>query len=50
MAKDTLNMRIDSELRAKLVEMATKQNRSLANMVETLLWEAVKHEFMAKRK
>jgi predicted HicB family RNase H-like nuclease len=50
MAKDTLNMRIDPELRAKLVEIAKQQNRSLANMVETLLWEAVKREFMAKRK
>lgn len=50
MTKETLNMKIDSELRAKIVELAKQQNRSIANMVETLLWEAVKREFMAKRK
>lgn len=50
MARETLNMRIDPELRAKLVEMAKQQNRPLANMVETLLWECVKRKPIAKRK
>ena len=50
MAKETVNMRIDPELRAKLVDMAKQQNRPLSNLIETLLWEAVKREFMAKRK
>ncbi|EDZ67216.1 hypothetical protein NOC27_543 [Nitrosococcus oceani AFC27] len=50
MKKETLNLRIDAELRAKIVEMAKQQNRSIANMTETLLSEAVKREFMAKRK
>ncbi|QBQ53718.1 CopG family transcriptional regulator [Nitrosococcus wardiae] len=50
MAKETLNIRIDPELRAKLVKMAKKQNRPLSNLAETLLWEAVKRESMAKGK
>ncbi|KFI19493.1 CopG family transcriptional regulator [Nitrosococcus oceani C-27] len=50
MRKQVLSLRINAELRATLVELAKKQNRPLSNLVETLLLEAVKREFMAKRK
>lgn len=40
--QQTLNIRIDLELKAKLQSMADAQNRSLSNMVITLLQEAAK--------
>lgn len=50
MVKETLNLRIDPQLRAELVEIAKKQNRPLSNLVGTLLFEAMKCELRAKRK
>lgn len=35
------SMRLDAKLRAKLQKLADKENRSLANFIETKLWEVV---------
>lgn len=40
--KSVLTVTIDNELMAKLKELAESENRKLSNMVETLLYEAVK--------
>ncbi|WP_240761824.1 ribbon-helix-helix protein, CopG family [Nitrosococcus wardiae] len=45
-----LNVRIDSELKKKLQELAKGENRTLSNLVETVLANYAKREFMAKRK
>ena len=41
MKKTPLNLRIDAKLRKQLEELANKENRTLSNMVETLLTKAV---------
>ena len=45
MSRGILHMKIDSELKAALVNSAAIQNRSLANLVETVLFE-----YLAARK
>ena len=39
--KTPLNATIDSELMAKLKELAKKENRNFSNLVETLLYKAI---------
>jgi predicted transcriptional regulator len=50
MPREYLNVRIDSELKRQLQEVAKKENRTLSNLVETLLVDYAKREFIAKRK
>ncbi|EDZ66968.1 ribbon-helix-helix protein, CopG family [Nitrosococcus oceani] len=50
MAKALLNARIDSALKKKLQTLAERENRTLSNLVETVLATYVKRELMAKRK
>ena len=50
MAKEYLNVRIESELKKQLQELAKRENRPLSNLVETVLMKYAKREFMAKRK
>jgi predicted transcriptional regulator len=49
MARVLLNVRINSELREQLKEIAKQQNRPLSNLVETALMEYAKREFTAKK-
>jgi len=42
--KRKLNAWMDIDLLAEVKKMAEAQNRSLTNMIETILWEAVKKE------
>jgi predicted transcriptional regulator len=48
MAKEYLNVRIDSELKKQLQELAKRENRPLSNLVETVLMQYAKRELMAK--
>ncbi|WP_041355745.1 ribbon-helix-helix protein, CopG family [Nitrosococcus halophilus] len=50
MAREMLNVRIDSELKRQLQELAKRENRTLSNLVETVLANYAKRELMAKRK
>lgn len=50
MARELLNVRIDSELKKQLQALANRENRTLSNLVETVLNVYAKHEFIAKRK
>ncbi|MGR6034417.1 MAG: CopG family transcriptional regulator [Candidatus Nitrosoglobus sp.] len=49
MTRVLLNVRINPELRQQLKEIAKQQNRPLSNLVETVLMEFAKHEFIAKK-
>lgn len=49
MSKEYLNIRIDSELKKQLQELAKRENRPLSNLVETVLMQYAKREFMTKR-
>lgn len=50
MARELLNVRIDSELKKQLQALANRENRTLSNLVETVLSVYAKREFIAKRK
>ncbi|ADE16927.1 CopG domain protein DNA-binding domain protein [Nitrosococcus halophilus Nc 4] len=50
MAREYLNVRVDSDLKKQLQELAKRENRTLSNFVETVLGNYAKREFMAKRK
>ncbi|WP_081881772.1 ribbon-helix-helix protein, CopG family [Nitrosococcus oceani] len=50
MARELLNVRIDSELKNQLQALAKRENRTLSNLVETVLANYAKRESMAKRK
>ncbi|WP_041350652.1 ribbon-helix-helix protein, CopG family [Nitrosococcus watsonii] len=50
MARELLNVRIESELKEQLQALAKRENRTLSNLVETVLANYAKREFMAKRK
>lgn len=39
--KAVLTVTIESELKAKLEELAKEENRKLSNLVETLLFKAI---------
>lgn len=39
--KSVLTVTIESELKAKLEELAKEENRKLSNLVETLLYRAI---------
>jgi len=41
MARIPLNVRVDPELRERLKEQARRENRTLSNLVDTLLREAL---------
>lgn len=35
--QETITVRVTSEVKSKLIELAKKENRSMANMIETLI-------------
>lgn len=37
---ETITVRVTSEVKSKLVELAKMENRSMANMIETLVLQA----------
>lgn len=45
--KVILNAKVDLELREELKDLAEKKNRTLSNLVETVLRDYVKHELTA---
>ncbi|KFI20079.1 CopG family transcriptional regulator [Nitrosococcus oceani C-27] len=47
--KELLNTHIDSALKKKLQTLTERENRTLSNLVETMLAAYVKRELMAKR-
>ena len=50
MAREYLNVRVDPDLKKQLQALAKRENRTLSNLVETVLSNYAKREFMAKRK
>nr|WP_231910673.1 ribbon-helix-helix protein, CopG family [Candidatus Nitrosoglobus terrae] len=44
-----LNVRINSDLKKQLQALAKRENRPLSNLVETVLIQYAKREFMAKQ-
>lgn len=50
MAREYVNVRIDTELKRKIQEVAKEENRTLSNLIETILVDYAKRQFMAKRK
>ena len=50
MAKIPLNIRIDPELRARLKKQAGRQNRTLSNLVDTILREYLEQKSRGSRK
>jgi predicted transcriptional regulator len=50
MPRELLNVRVDTELKKQLQELAKRENRTLSNLVETVLTTYAKREFMAKCK
>ncbi|EDZ67873.1 hypothetical protein NOC27_1200 [Nitrosococcus oceani AFC27] len=50
MAGEYVNVRIDTELKRRIQEVAKEENRTLSNLIETILVDYAKRQFMAKRK
>ncbi len=49
MAKIPLNIRIDPELRERLKKQARRENRTLSNLVDTILREYLEQESRRSR-
>ncbi len=50
MAKIPLNIRIDPELRERLKKQAQRENRTLSNLVDTILREYLEEKSRRSRK
>ncbi len=50
MAKILLNVRIDADLKAQMIELAKEENRPLSNLVETILLDYARSKRAPKPK